>query len=213
MKSIRSKIIFIALLGIFSSAAIIGGYGVFFSDRIIKKSSSRILDLLAESQTVGLNGIFENVEQSVNLLSFYAEESLPSIKNLEKEEDCLDYLERLDALAFFIANCTKNCMAIYVRYDEEVTKRPIALLWRTINGKFIHDNPAPDDGYTENERREAEWFYQPKNKEQNHTRQQKIRSEPHGPHCPAVLQRRRKTLYPGSPGTEAGRYRCLRTGC
>ena len=76
MKSIKAKIFFIVLSGIVTASAVVGGIGIFWSNKAIKDSAAQVLDLMAQVQTEGLDSMFSSVEQATKVLSGYVTENL-----------------------------------------------------------------------------------------------------------------------------------------
>lgn len=140
MKTIKFQVFFIVLSGIIMASAIIGGFGIFWSNTAVKKSSAQILDLMAQSQTEGLNAMFADIEQSSKVLSYYVSDNLNDLGILCEKERFSKYIARLEDIAFYIANCTEPALAVYVRFAPELTDGVTSILWRKIDGEFIQDS-------------------------------------------------------------------------
>ncbi|MBQ8014499.1 MAG: diguanylate cyclase [Treponema sp.] len=139
MKSIKTKIILIVLSGIIASSFIVGSFGLFWSSKAIQTESSQILDLMAQVQTGGLNSMFSEIEHSSIVLSQHVEENLKDFSLFKNEDNFLRYMEKLEDIAFYIANCTSSAMAVYVRFAPELTNEVKSLLWRKKDGVFSKD--------------------------------------------------------------------------
>ena len=139
MKSIKTKIILIVLSGIIASSFIVGSFGLFWSSKAIQTESSQILDLMAQVQTGGLNSMFSEIEHSSIVLSQHVEENLKDFSLFKNEDNFLRYMEKLEDIAFYIANCTSSAMAVYVRFAPELTSEVKSLLWRKKDGVFSKD--------------------------------------------------------------------------
>lgn len=140
MKTIKFQVFFIVLSGIIMASAIIGGFGIFWSNTAVKKSSAQILDLMAQTQTEGLNAMFSDIEQSSKVLSYYVSDNLNDLGILREKERLSKYIARLEDIAFYISNCTEPALAVYVRFAPELTDGVTSILWRKKDGEFIQDS-------------------------------------------------------------------------
>ena len=76
MKSIQTKFIILILTGILLSSMIIGGVSVLSSQKVVKKDSAMIMNLLCSENAEELDQILGNIEQSVEIMADYALERL-----------------------------------------------------------------------------------------------------------------------------------------
>ena len=137
MKTIKFQVFFIVLSGIITASAVIGGFGIFWSNTAVKRNSAQILDLMAQVQTSGLNSMFSDVEQASIVLSYYVSKNLENIGTLHEEEKFSQYLSKLENISFYIANCTKSALAVYIRFAPELTDKVSSILWHKKDGNFI----------------------------------------------------------------------------
>ena len=157
MKSIKTKIFFIVLSSIIVASVIIGGFGVFWSNNAIRRDSVRILDLMAQVQTGGFNGMFADVEQSSEVIARYVEDNLTSLSVFHSSEEFDRYLSTLEHIAFYIANCTAHAMSVSVRFAPELTDEVSSILWRKVDGAFVKDKLSDFPVY--NSQFENSWYY------------------------------------------------------
>ncbi|WP_407427766.1 diguanylate cyclase [Treponema sp.] len=157
MKSIKTKIFAIVLSSIIGSSVIVGSFGIYWSNSAIRKDSVQILDLMADVQSNGLNTMFSDVEQSSIVLSNYVSEELDSIFVLTDKEEFARYITKIENIAFYIANCTRHALSVYVRFAPELTNGVESLIWRRTGGKFergtLTDFPIYNSDF------ENSWYY------------------------------------------------------
>lgn len=157
MKTIKTQVLFIVLAGIITASVIIGGFGIFWSNSTVKRSSAQILDLMAQAQTGGLDSMFFDIEQSSIVLSHYVGIELDRIEDLNDEQKLSRYIARLQDIAYYIASCTEPAMAVYVRFDPELTDGVTSILWRKKDGVFVQDSlegyPVYDSNF------DNSWYY------------------------------------------------------
>ncbi|MBB5226019.1 diguanylate cyclase [Treponema ruminis] len=157
MKTIKYQVFFIVLAGIFTASVVIGGFGVFWSSTAVKRSSAKILDLMAQAQTVGLDSMFFEVEQSSTVLAHYVRTELENIGDLANEAKFSGYFSHLVDLSHYISRCTAPAMALYVKFSPKLTNETKSFLWRKKDGILIQDSlknfPIPDLDF------DNSWYY------------------------------------------------------
>lgn len=140
MKTIKTQVFFIVLSGIITASAVIGGFGIFWSNSAVKRSSVQILDLMAQVQTEGLNTMFSEVERASIVLSYNVGEDLESLAVLRSPERFPAYCDRIADISYYIANCTGPALSVYVRFAPELTDGIASILWHKQDGVFVRDS-------------------------------------------------------------------------
>lgn len=157
MKTIKYQVFFIVLAGIFTASVVIGGFGVFWSSLAVSRSSAKILDLMVQAQTVGLDSMFFDVEQSSTVLAHYVRSELKNISDLSDSQKLAGYLSHLEDISHYISSCTNPALAIYVKFSPELTGGNKSFLWRKKDGVLIQDTlsdfPIPELDF------DNSWYY------------------------------------------------------
>ena len=157
MKSIKTKIFFIVLTGIFASSIIVGGFGIFWSNNAIKKDSERILSLMAQVQADDLNSMFRDVEQASKALSRYVCEELPDLLILNDKDRFARYLTKIEEISLHTAQSTGEVFSVYVRFAPELTNEVESVLWRKEGDGFVLESLPTFPVY--NSDFENSWYY------------------------------------------------------
>ena len=122
MKSIQTKIVSLIMIGIIVSALVIGGVGIISFEQVLHDDSEQIMKLKCTEQSKGLNHVLERMEQSVKMLSVYATDNLESMSRLKKDKKYRkQYTGKLCELGETIANETDGSVAVYARFDPNLT--------------------------------------------------------------------------------------------
>ena len=162
MKSIKTKVFAIALSGIIAASVIVGGFGIFWSNRAIKRDSAEILDLMTEVQTNGLNTMFSDIERSSIVISHYVSENLSDLSVFQQPEAFSKYIGHLESISSYIANCTLHTISVYVRFAPELTNGVESFLWHKKDGVFIQDVLTQFPVYNSNF--DNSWYYRARQK-------------------------------------------------
>lgn len=164
LKSIKSKICFVVLSGIIVSSFIVGSFGIFWSNNAIRRDSAELLDLMAQTQTTGLNTMFDSIEKSSIILSHYVAEDLNDLGIFREEEKFARYMGHISDISYYIANCTSPALSVFVRFAPELTTEVESILWKRVNGVFVQDTltefPVYDSDF------DNSWYYKARMKGQ-----------------------------------------------
>ena len=122
MKSIQSKIILLILIGIIVSTATIGGIGIISFERVIDDESVKLMNYMCGEEAQSLNNILGKIEQSVKIMSVYANDNFIGRDELAVAINRVkDYTRELDELGITVASETEGAVAIYFRLCPEIT--------------------------------------------------------------------------------------------
>ncbi len=157
MKSIKAKIFFVVLSGIVTASAVVGGIGIFWSNKTIKNDASQILDLMSQVQTEGLDSMFLSVEQTTKVLSDYVTENLEYSEIFLNDAKFTKYIERIENISYYIANCTHSVMSVYVHFAPELIDRVSNILWHKVDDNFVLEEMK--DVHVGNSNFVNSWFY------------------------------------------------------
>ena len=99
MKSIKSKIFLIVLIGIIASSVTVGAFGIFVANTVIRRDSADILDLMTQVQSSGLNTMFSDIEKSTIVLAGQVQEHLESLMVFHDFERYMRYKTKLEDIS------------------------------------------------------------------------------------------------------------------
>ena len=165
MKSIKLKIIMLALGCVILSSTAIGFTSYFNAQRVVKNDSTKIMNLLCDNRSENFNEVFKRVEQSVETLSIYAKRD---IENLDLLTSNIAYVHEFSShiatTALDAARNTEGAISVYIRLDPSIGdgKSGVFLLKNLDDGQFYNEEPTDLSLYNENETEHVGWFYQPK---------------------------------------------------
>lgn len=164
MKSIQTKIVSLIMIGIIVSALVIGGVGIISFEQVLHDDSEQIMNLKCTEQSKGLNHVLERMEQSVKMLSVYATDNLESMSRLKKDKKYRkQYTGKLRELGETIANETDGSVAVYARFDPNLTssKEGFFQVKNKETGKFEDTELTDISKYKENDVEHVGWYYLP----------------------------------------------------
>lgn len=164
MKSIQTKFIALILGCVLLSSVVIGGAGILNAQQVVDGDSAKIMNLLCEEKSAELNGLLTRIEQSVKTLSIYTLDRLESVERLKTDPDYLEeYTRKLESVAVNAAGNTEGALAVYVRFNPELTPPTSGLLWSKTerSGTFQQLTPTDFSGYSPSDVEHVGWYYIP----------------------------------------------------
>ena len=122
MKSIQSKMICFILIGIIVSTTMIGGIGIKSAKSVVDSDSVQIMNLTCSEKAQELNTLLARIEQSVEILSVITTDGLEDIETLKNDQEfCKNYSNEIKNAGLTIANATDGAVAVWVRFDPNIT--------------------------------------------------------------------------------------------
>lgn len=164
MKSISRKIlkatlfwlIVIIILMTITSIAVVTG--------ITKTDSEELLTQVCEKETLKFNNEFNLLENSVMIITRYIQD-LENECNTQEEMLSDSFSDKIQDMTLSIANRTDGAMAVYFRYNPELTGNGTGgFLWsrNNSNENFSYFEPTDILKYDQNDTEHVGWFYEPK---------------------------------------------------
>ena len=164
MKSIQSKMILLILIGIIVSITIISGVGIICMEQTIDYDSAQIMNLACREKAQELNNVFGRIEQSVEIMSVFTLNHMESLDRLSNDPEYLEeYTKTLDEFGLTIANQTEGAVAIYIRFNPEITN-PMAGFFRVKdpqNEQFENFQITDLSKYSPDQVEYVGWYYIP----------------------------------------------------
>ena len=161
--SLRKRILITSVSALLLFAFVMGSIGVYAVGKLTKDSSEEIMMQLCEQETLRFNNRLNLVYHSVEMICKYAMElnSLNSDMNIYSE----NFQSYVKEFAVAVANETDGAMAVYFRYNPEITGSGTdGFLWtKDVNsGLFVEEYPTDILAYNPGDIEHVGWFYEPK---------------------------------------------------
>ena len=164
MKSIQTKFIVLIVSGLVTMALLVGGIGIWSVSKLSLEDSEVMLNATCTEQTQRLNEQLNMVEQSVTTLYSYADRELDSERLTKDKEYMSDYTEGVRALAVDISNRTKGAIAVYFRYNPDLTGGGSdGFFWckDSASGEFTQQEITDLFDYPSTDVEHVGWYYIP----------------------------------------------------
>ena len=164
MKSIQTKFIALILACVLLSSLIIGGAGILNSMRVVESDSARIMNLLCSEKAQELDTLLSRIEQSVGMLASYTISQLESADKLQNDPDYMEsYTQNLESVCATAASNTKGAVAVYVRFNPELTSPTAGLFWSktALDSSFHSITPTDLSQYSPSDIEHVGWYYIP----------------------------------------------------
>lgn len=184
MHSIRTKISALTLAGILISILLIGGIAIRSINQLGSEDSSREIRLISENRRQIINEYMNSIEQSVNMISHYAEEQLDSVKLvagnvigsdgyvLRSEPRPIDegqralnsylhsYLAGVRTVFQTMANNTNGIITYYYRLNSQISRQEQGFFCTRVGSAAFTEIPVTDlYAYEENDVEHVGWYY------------------------------------------------------
>lgn len=164
MKSIQTKFIILILVCLFLSSSVIGGAGIMHAKRAADDESAKTMNLLCAERTQEINALLSRIRQSVKTLAVYAVGQLESVERLKSDfRYRREYTKQLESVAVNSARNTEGAMAVYVRFNPELTTPTSGLFWSKtpLDGNFHQLVPTDFSGFSPEDTEHVGWYYIP----------------------------------------------------
>jgi len=166
MKSISWKILKTTLLWLVIITFFLSVISVYVVSEISKKDSDELLTQICEKETYIFNDTFRLLESSVITVASYV---LDLEGECTGEEELLtdEFCGKVQDMTLSIANRTDGAMAVYFRYNPELTGNGTAGFFWSRGGddeKFAYCEPTDILKYEKNDIEHVGWFYEPMKK-------------------------------------------------
>ena len=164
MRSIQTKFIILILSCIFICSAVIGGAGIINAEKAVDKDTAQLMNLRCSELAGDMDAMLSRIEQSVKTLVVFTDEQLESVERLKNDEAYLEeYTKRLESVAVNAANNTEAAVAVYVRFNPDLTPPTSGLFWSKtdLNGTFQQLVPTDFSKYSPTDTEHVGWYYIP----------------------------------------------------
>ena len=161
MKNLQLKNMLMIILCTVLSITIVGTISIATSRAIIEDTSSSNLRLLTENSAMNLDASINSIEQSVNILSEFTLNSLVDVNSLLTNKDYFnEYKQRIESLARILAENTKSCTSVYMRFNPEINIHSGIFLVYNEETKEFEETPLTDlSKYDKDDMEHVGWYY------------------------------------------------------
>lgn len=161
--SLRKKILFSSVSALLILAIVMGTICVYVVGALSKDYSQKIMSQLCEKESLKFDNKLNLVYNSVEILYEYAKElqSLNGGMKVYSDED----EQRMKAFSYAVANETDGAVAVYFRYNPEITGNGVEGFFLSKNietGDFQEEPPTDILAYNSSDIEHVGWFYTPK---------------------------------------------------
>ncbi len=160
MRSIKTKITFLTVGAIVVAITIATAFGISSIRDLGNSNSEKMLSMLCENGEKNLERYFESMEQSVAMVSSFAEADLDTMDFSRLGE----HVERTKNLFNKIAENTNGVLTYYFRIDPEVSKDVEGFWYIDVDGKGFAQHKVTDiTQYDTTDTSQLVWYTVPKN--------------------------------------------------
>ncbi|WP_244331935.1 sensor domain-containing diguanylate cyclase [[Clostridium] hylemonae] len=128
------------------------------------KDTAQLMNLRCSELAGDMDAMLSRIEQSVKTLVVFTDEQLESVERLKNDEAYLEeYTKRLESVAVNAANNTEGAVAVYVRFNPDLTPPTSGLFWSKtdLNGTFQQLVPTDFSKYSPTDTEHVGWYYIP----------------------------------------------------
>ena len=159
MHSIKTKITAMTVCAIIVVMAVATIFGVTAIRSIGNRSAEQTLLLLCETGEKNLDAYFENVEQSVKLVSAYVESDLDGLE----DEQLQAHLDRVSDIFQRLTYNTNGVLTYYYRIDPKVSAAAKGFWYVNLDGEGFRPHEVTDiSQYDTDDTSQLVWFTVPK---------------------------------------------------
>ena len=163
-RSIQTKIIKLTAVGILVTAILIGGLATYTFRRAMERDCENILHLTCAESARELDESFVRIEQSVETLAKYAQNSLESLERLAADKEYrVSYVQELKDLALMLADETAGAVSVYIRFNPELTTPLDGVFWveQGVQREFLEFPMTDLSAFDPDDFQHVGWYYVP----------------------------------------------------
>lgn len=163
-QSIRTKLLRVTLSLLFVFTVVMGATSIFVVNKMSKEYSRMMMQKICDQETMRFDSKLNTVKHSVDMIYEYAR-GVYEFEDQGHEIDSEEYTEHIRELAISVANRTEGAMAVYFRYNPEMSGNGTSgFLWtkKAENECFQEEIPTDILAYNSNDIEHVGWFFEPK---------------------------------------------------
>ena len=163
-QSIRNKFLRVTLSLLFIFTLVMGIISVVSVNKLSKENSQQMIRQICDKEILMVDNKLNLLENSVTMISEYAAE-LFEIKNDDISVYSDEFSDLVKNLAISVADKTDGAMAVYFRYNPEMTGSGTSgFLWikKSDESPFQEEPPTDILAYNADDIEHVGWFFSPK---------------------------------------------------
>lgn len=163
MKSIRTKIILLVLLGSLLSAAVVGMLSIQNTKAQIQEDSVKLVNQAVVNSGQEIDAAISRIEQSVETLADCILNSLTDLQTFQTDTGYVDdFTKKMEEILLASAQNTEGAITAYLRYNPDFTE-PTSGLFLSRTGEGVFDKLTPTDFsiYDKTDTAHVGWYYIP----------------------------------------------------
>lgn len=164
MRSIKTKIVLVVLMCSLISTVICGSISIVESSRAVEENSRDKMELVCENQSRQLDGMMEQVAQSVDTLNDLAVSELEDFGQFKTDAKYVEaYTQRIAPMLKQTAVHTQGAMSVYIRYNPEFTEPTSGAFYTrdSADSEFQEIEPTDFSMYEPDDLEHVGWYYIP----------------------------------------------------
>lgn len=164
MRTIKTRIIISVILCALLSSVVCGSISVINSSKTSYEGSMSDMLLHCENQSMTLNSMMENIEQSVSIVYSVALQRLDNINSFKSSKKYVDeYTKDMENILLQVATNTEGALTAYIRYNPEFTEPDSGLFLTRDNSDSAFSSVTPTDFsmYDPSDLAHVGWYYIP----------------------------------------------------
>ncbi len=153
MKSIKTKILSVVILGLLVMTASVSAIAVKMTHNVMHKDADRILNNVTQKESAYINDMLGDIEKSAKIMEHYAEAEIDDLQNLYEKEFVLNYFEKIKAMFLEVALNTNGVEGFFFCIDPKYVDKVVGY------NIFITENSIINIELTKNSSSDMEIYY------------------------------------------------------
>lgn len=164
MKSVRSKILILVLLGSVLSAVVVGLFSIQNTKIQIQEDSAMLMNQAVANSKLEMDAKITGIEQSVETLADCVENGLTNLEAFQTDGAYVnDFTQSMENILLSAAENTEGAITAYLRYNPDFTEPTsgIFLSRDDTNNTFSKLTPTDFSSYDPSDLEHVGWYYLP----------------------------------------------------
>lgn len=164
MKSIRTKIVLLVLLGSLMSAAVVGTLSIWNTRAQVQEDSFKLIHQAMANSGLEIDAAISRIEQSVETLADCALNGLTDLQAFMNNAGYVKkFTEQMENTLLSSAQNTEGAITAYIRYNPDFTEPTSGLFFsrENVNGSFDKLVPTDFSIYDKSDLAHVGWYYIP----------------------------------------------------
>lgn len=164
MKSVRTKIVMLVLLGSILSAVLVGAFSIGNTKIQIQQDSTDLMNQNLENSRLEIDAVISRIAQSVETMADCALNGLTDLEAFQTDADYVkSYTDDMENILLSAAEHTEGAITAYIRYNPEFTEPTSGLFLSRDDADSEFEMLVPTDFsiYDKSDTAHVGWYYIP----------------------------------------------------